>query len=76
VVLEAVGYENVRWMELSQEFVYSWAFALMLNLDLKLPEFIDWSGGLAMKDVKCMELVLDCVQQLAFVLVVLNLEFC
>jgi len=46
VVLEAVGYENVRWMELSQEFVHSWALALtMLNLDLKIPEFIDLSGG-------------------------------
>lgn len=45
MVLEAVGYDNVRWMELSQEFVHSWALALiMLNLDLKLPEFIDWSG--------------------------------
>jgi hypothetical protein len=46
VVLEAVGYETVRWMEPSQEFVHSWALALtMLNLDVKLPEFIDWSGG-------------------------------
>jgi len=46
VALEAVGYENVRWMELSQEFVHSWALALtMLNLDRKLPEFIDWSAG-------------------------------
>lgn len=45
VLLAAVGYENVRWMELSQEFVHSWALALtILNLDLKLPEFIDWSG--------------------------------
>jgi hypothetical protein len=46
VALEAVGYENVRLMELSQKFVRSWALALtMLNLDLKLPQFIDWSGG-------------------------------
>lgn len=29
-----------------------------------------------MNDVKCVELVPDCVQQLASVLVVLNLEFC
>jgi len=29
-----------------------------------------------MKDVKCMELGPDCVQQLALILVVLNLEFC
>jgi hypothetical protein len=33
-------------MELSQEFVQSWALALaMLNLDLKLPDLIDLSGG-------------------------------
>jgi hypothetical protein len=29
-----------------------------------------------MKDVECMELALNCVQQLALVLVVLNLEYC